>query len=62
MEKTEQQLFYHQAKKLSSEEQAAFLTGVDTALLINEVRNRLAYTEAVLDRVDPGLKEKLYKP
>lgn len=62
MERTEQQLFYQRAKKLSPEEQAAFLTGVETAILLNEIRNRLAFNEAALDKIDPGLKDRLYKP
>ena len=62
MEKIEQTMFYKQAKKLTQDESVAFSMGIPSEILIHELLRRLALCESVLDKMDPGLKEKLYKP
>ena len=58
----EKRMIYRNIKSKTPEEQAAIAAGLDSAILENEVRKRLASCEGVLEKVSEGTLDKLYEP
>ena len=63
MERIEAQMIYKKTRETNTEELEAILHGMPTALLVNELKLRLAMCEGALERFAPGfVEDKLYKP
>lgn len=63
MERIEAQMIYKKTRETDPEELEAILHGMPSALLVNELKLRLAMCEGALERFAPGfVEDKLYKP